>query len=119
LILRVTFLRIGIEDILILPHAVLMSVHWFTPLEGFKPRVAECLHDCPGLSIHILKTYGLVISGIALAGATLATIATIITANTRASLSQGAYGCMCAKNNFTMSPPFFKLSGSVVYLIDE
>ena len=55
-----------------------------------------------------------VTSGDALAGATQTISATIMTANKKANLSQGIYGCMCAKNNFIISPPFFKLSGLFV-----
>jgi hypothetical protein len=64
------------------------------------------LKELPGAQIQILENYIPVTSGHALAGAVQTNNATTRTANTRASLSQGAYGCMRAKSNFTMSPPF-------------
>jgi hypothetical protein len=63
-----------------------------------------------GFQSTFVETYGLVASGHALTCAVLVTIATTMIANTRASLSQGAYGCMRAKSSFTMSPPFFLTS---------
>ena len=51
-----------------------------------------------------------------MSGAPPATAATMMTANTSASLSKGVYRCMRTKNDCTMSPPFFQLSGSMVYL---
>ncbi len=41
-----------------------------------------------------------------MSGAPPATAATMMTANTSASLSQGAYRCMRTKNVFTMFTPF-------------